>query len=66
MTHPDGMQVRVTRLELARLVGCSREMVGKVIKGVEEQKHISANGKNIVVLGVVPSESDDSRKVVEI
>ena len=66
MTHPDGMQVRVTRLELARLVGCSREMVGKVIKDMEEQKHISANGKNIVVLGVVPSESDDSRKVVEI
>ena len=66
MTHPDGMQVRVTRQELARLVGCSREMVGKVIKDMEEQKHISANGKNIVVLGAVPSESADSRKVVEI
>jgi CRP/FNR family cyclic AMP-dependent transcriptional regulator len=57
MSHPDGMQVRVTRQELARLVGCSREMVGKVIKDMEEQKHISANGKNIVVLGFHPSDS---------
>ncbi|MEM7540931.1 MAG: cAMP-activated global transcriptional regulator CRP [Pseudomonadota bacterium] len=52
MTHPDGMQVRVTRQELARLVGCSREMVGKVVKDMEDQNHISAAGKNIVVLGV--------------
>jgi CRP/FNR family cyclic AMP-dependent transcriptional regulator len=51
MTHPAGMQVRVTRQELARLVGCSREMVGKVLKDMEEQKHVAINGKNIVVLG---------------
>ncbi len=54
MTHPDGMQVRVTRQELSRLVGCSREMVGKVLKDMEDQKHIAATGKNIVVLGVRP------------
>ena len=51
MTHPEGMQIRVTRQELARLVGCSREMVGKVLKDMEEQKHIAASGKNIVVIG---------------
>ncbi len=54
MTHPNGMQVRVTRQELSRLVGCSREMVGKVLKDMEDQNHISALGKNIVVLGVRP------------
>lgn len=54
MTHPSGMQVRVTRQELARIVGCSREMVGKVLKDMEEQKHIEVSGKNIVVLGAVP------------
>lgn len=58
MTHPDGMQVRVTRQELSRLVGCSREMVGKVIKDMEEQKHITAKGKTIVVLGVRPKRLD--------
>jgi CRP/FNR family cyclic AMP-dependent transcriptional regulator len=56
MTHPDGMQIRVTRQELSRLVGCSREMVGKVLKDMEEQKHLSAAGKNIVVLGVRPKQ----------
>ncbi len=54
MTHPHGMQVRVTRQELSRLVGCSREMVGKVLKDMEDQNHIEASGKNIVVLGVRP------------
>ena len=52
MTHPDGMQVRVTRQELARLVGCSREMVGKVLKEMEDHKQIRASGKNIVLLGI--------------
>ena len=28
MTHPEGMQIKVSRQELSRLVGCSREMAG--------------------------------------
>ncbi|NTS76771.1 cAMP-activated global transcriptional regulator CRP [Catenovulum sp. SM1970] len=51
MTHPDGMQIKITRQELGRIVGCSREMVGRVIKELEEQGLISAHGKNIVVFG---------------
>jgi CRP/FNR family transcriptional regulator, cyclic AMP receptor protein len=62
MTHPNGMQVRVTRQELSRLVGCSREMVGKVLKDMEDQNHISATGKNIVVLGVRPKRLQAVRK----
>src|SRR5690606_38620202 len=27
MTHPDGMQIKITRQEIGRIVGCSREMV---------------------------------------
>ncbi len=52
MTHPDGMQVRVTRQELARLVGCSREMVGKVLKEMEDHKQVTVLGKNIVLIGI--------------
>ena len=37
MTHPDGMQIKVTRQEIGRIVGCSREMVGRVLKNLEEQ-----------------------------
>lgn len=51
MTHPDGMQIRITRQELGRIVGCSREMAGKVLKNLEDQGKISASGKTIVVLG---------------
>lgn len=51
MTHPDGMQIRVTRQELGRITGCSREMAGKIIKSLEEQGLITAKGKTIVVLG---------------
>lgn len=49
MTHPDGMQIRITRQELGRIVGCSREMVGRVLKNLEEQELITASGKTIVV-----------------
>jgi len=49
MTHPDGMQIRITRQEIGRLVGCSREMAGKVLKALEDQDLISVSGKTIVV-----------------
>ena len=37
MTHPEGTQIKVSRQELSRLVGCSREMAGRVLKVLEEQ-----------------------------
>jgi CRP/FNR family transcriptional regulator, cyclic AMP receptor protein len=51
MTHPDGMQIRVTRQELGRIVGCSREMVGRVLKSLEEDHLISVSGKTMVIFG---------------
>lgn len=51
MTHPDGMQIKITRQELGRLVNCSREMAGRVLKTLEEQHLISVNGQTIVVFG---------------
>lgn len=51
MTHPDGMQIRITRQDLGRMVGCSREMAGRVLKSLEEKGHISVAGKTIVVFG---------------
>ena len=51
MTHPQGTQIRVSRQELARIVGCSREMAGRVLKQLEDQGLITARGKTIVVFG---------------
>jgi len=50
MTHPEGMQIRITRQELGRIVGCSREMAGRVLKALSEEGLIEASGKTIVVL----------------
>ena len=36
LTHPQGTQIRVSRQELSRIVGCSREMAGRVLKQLEE------------------------------
>lgn len=51
MTHPDGMQIKITRQEIGRIVGCSREMVGRVLKNLEEQGLIAVKGKTMVVFG---------------
>ena len=51
MTHPHGTQIRISRQEISRIVGCSREMVGRVLKQLEEQGMITVSGKTIVVLG---------------
>jgi CRP/FNR family cyclic AMP-dependent transcriptional regulator len=51
ITHPDGMQIKITRQEIAKIVGCSREMAGRVMKTLEEDGLITAHGKTIVVFG---------------
>ncbi|MBM7070823.1 cAMP-activated global transcriptional regulator CRP [Shewanella sp. OPT22] len=51
MTHPDGMQIKITRQEIGQIVGCSRETVGRILKMLEEQNLIQAHGKTIVVYG---------------
>jgi CRP/FNR family cyclic AMP-dependent transcriptional regulator len=51
MTHPDGMQIKITRQEIGRIVGCSREMVGRVLKTLEEQGLVTVKGKTMVVIG---------------
>ncbi|WP_249679492.1 cAMP-activated global transcriptional regulator CRP [Pseudomonas abieticivorans] len=51
MTHPDGMQIKITRQEIGRIVGCSREMVGRVLKDLEERNLVNVKGKTMVVFG---------------
>ena len=58
MTHPEGMQIKVSRQELSRLVGCSREMAGRVLKVLEDQGLLRATGKTIVVFNARPEDED--------
>ncbi len=51
ITHPEGMQIKVTRQDLAKMVGCSREMAGRVLKELEADELISAHGKTVVIFG---------------
>ena len=51
MTHPDGMQIKITRQEIGQIVGCSRETVGRILKMLEDQELITAHGTTIVVFG---------------
>jgi CRP/FNR family cyclic AMP-dependent transcriptional regulator len=51
MTHPDGMQIKITRQEIGRIVGCSREMVGRVLKDLEERNLVHVKGKTMVIFG---------------
>ncbi|MFT7299635.1 MAG: CRP/FNR family cyclic AMP-dependent transcriptional regulator [Porticoccus sp.] len=51
ITHPDGMQIKITRQEIGRIAVCSREMVGRVLKTLEKQEIVSAKGKTMVVYG---------------
>lgn len=46
---PGGLRVRVTRPQLARLVGCSREMVCRVLKTLEAEGLIHDSGEGIVI-----------------
>lgn len=45
-----GTAVKISRQELARIVGCSREMAGRVLKKLEEDGMVSSQGRTILVL----------------
>lgn len=54
LTHPKGMQVSVTRIELAQMTGCNRESAGRVLRILNDKGLIEANGNGsqIVVHGI--------------
>lgn len=49
MSHPEGTQIHISRQEIGRLVSCSRETVGRVLKQMAEDGMIEVKGMNIVV-----------------
>jgi len=49
--HPDGMQLKVSRQELARITGCSREMAGRVLKQLQQKNLLTARGKTVILFG---------------
>lgn len=49
LNHPQGRQLRITRREIARYVGCSREVVGKALKDFQQRGLVNVSGKTIVI-----------------
>lgn len=47
--HPEGRLIRITRQELGNLVGCSREMAGRVLKSLEEDGLVVITGQTLLV-----------------
>jgi len=51
ITHPDGMQIKITRQDLGKISNCSHEMVGRILKDMQSQGLVEVSGKTIVVYG---------------
>jgi CRP/FNR family cyclic AMP-dependent transcriptional regulator len=49
MTHPEGIQIKISRQEIAKIVGCSREMAGRVLKDLDDQGNLIVKGHTIVI-----------------
>ncbi|MEY4358492.1 MAG: hypothetical protein RL469_1818 [Pseudomonadota bacterium] len=49
MRHPQGVQLRVSRNDLGRMAGCSREMAGRAVKDLEAAGLIRAHGMTLIV-----------------
>ncbi|MBT8146823.1 MAG: cAMP-activated global transcriptional regulator CRP [Gammaproteobacteria bacterium] len=50
MTHPDGMQIQITRQELGKIVSCSREMAGRILANLEREGLIAVEGKKTIIV----------------
>lgn len=54
-THPDGYQVKISKVGLAKLAGCTREMVGRVMKELHQDGLITSSGRKTIVHHETPS-----------
>lgn len=55
--HADGTRLTVTRQELSRLAGCSREMVSRVLRVLEERNIVGLEGRSLIVYDAAKKES---------
>lgn len=49
LSHPEGTQIHISRQEIGRIVSCSRETVGRVLKQMNKDGMIEVKGMDIVV-----------------
>lgn len=49
MSHPEGTQIKATRQEISRMVGCSREMSGRVLRVLQDRGLVWARGKKMII-----------------
>jgi len=49
MSHPEGTQLHISRQELGRMAGCSRETVGRILRHMADDGMIEISGMDIVV-----------------
>lgn len=52
----NGVQLKISRQEIARIVGCSREMAGRILKDMQDMGLIEAHGMTVVVIGAKKGE----------
>jgi CRP/FNR family cyclic AMP-dependent transcriptional regulator len=56
-THAEGIRVQVTRTEMARIAGCSRETAGRCLKEMENRGLIITEGRTVIVKHRGPNAS---------
>lgn len=49
MSHPEGTQLHISRQELGRMAGCSRETAGRILQQMADEGMIEVSGMDIVV-----------------
>ena len=49
MSHPEGTQLHISRQEIGRMAGCSRETVGRILRQMADDGMIEVNGMDLVV-----------------
>jgi len=51
INHERGTELRISRQDLALIVGCSREVAGRVVNDMKDSGYLFAKGKQIIIFG---------------
>ena len=51
VNHKNGIELKISRQDIALIVGCSREVAGRVVNDMKEANLLFAKGKQIIIFG---------------
>lgn len=66
ISHPAGIQVKISRIEMSNMIRCSRETAGRLLKTLEDKGFCEVRGHRVVVRNSLPKFRAEANRIARV